>query len=48
MQRSVTAAMALFVLFTPVFAWSEVQFWISVGSYKQAETAQRAIKEADV
>lgn len=48
MQRSIIAAMALFVFLTPVFAWSDVQFWISVGSYQQAENAQRAIKEADL
>lgn len=48
MQRTSISAATLFVLLTSQTAWSDVQYWISIGSYKSADNAQQAIYKADV
>ena len=33
-------------LMTPTLGWAELQYWVSVGSYQQSETAQKAVTQA--
>lgn len=48
MQRLSIAALAFALLLPVQSAWAEVQYWVSVGSYKSAENASKAIAQADV